>query len=289
MNMKIANALFVLAFAMVFTACEKEADITLPNAPQRLVVEGRIQLIKGSASIEQSITLSVLGNYFDQLRTPRVTDAIVTVTDEDGTIHNYTQSVSEPGKYINNTLTPALDETYVLQIVWQGDTYEATETLVPVSPIDAIYQKFEEENQFEDAGIKVAIDFTDPASEANFYFWELLQNGKNAIVTDPGNAFNLVSSDKFFNGQQIVGLFPSEEKVFDPGDEATVRHIGLSKNEFDFLFQLLEQTSQTGQLFDIPAAGVAGNIRNLTNSKKNALGYFGASEIDERTLVIEPN
>jgi hypothetical protein len=42
-------------------------------------------------------------------------------------------------------------------------------------------------------------------------------------------------------------------------------------------------------LFDIPAAGVSGNIRNLNNPRKAALGYFGASEIDERTLTIEPN
>jgi hypothetical protein len=241
------------------------------------------------AGIEQQIKLSTMGNYFAQTQTPRVTDAVVSVTDGKGLVHNYIHSSANPGIYVNTTLSPVLNETYLLRIVWQGETYEAVERMVPVSPINAIYQRFEPENQFEDGGIKVFIDFADPVSIPNYYFWELLQNGKNAIFNDPGNAFNLISSDKFFDGKEVIGYLPSEEKVFKPGDVATVRHIGISKNEFDFLFQLFEQTGQTGQLFDIPAAGVSGNIRNLNNPRKAALGYFGASEIDERTLTIEPN
>jgi hypothetical protein len=282
---------YTIAFIIILiaTSCEQEVTVSLPNAEARLVVDGRIELIDGKVGHNQVITLSTLNDYFEQTQTPRVTDANVTVTDSRGGVFVFLHNGSVPGSYENNVITPVVGETYTLKITWNGEVFEASEQLAPVSSIDSIYQKFEEENQYEDAGIKVAIDFTDPGNQENYYFWEVYQNGENAIIADPGNSLNIISTDKFFNGQQIIGYFPSEEKIFDPGDEAAVRHIGLSKAQYDYMYILLEQTGQTGQLFDVPAAPIRGNVRNLTNVNKPALGYFGAGQVDERSIVIQPN
>lgn len=278
-----------LAAAILATSCEQEVTLSLPDPDPRLVVDGRIELINGRANHTQVITLSTMSNYFNQSETPRVTSATVSVADNKGNVFVFQHDSQTPGRYENTNLTPEVGVTYTLTIMWNGEVFEAVEKLAPVPVIDSIYQQFEEENQFEDAGIKVAIDFTDPVNEDNYYFWEVFQNGENSIIPDPGNSLNIISSDKFFNGQQVRGYFPSEEKVFDPGDMATVKHIGLSKAQYDYLFLLLEQTGQTGQLFDVPAAPIRGNVRNLTNVNKPALGYFGASQVDERSLVIQPN
>lgn len=286
--MKFIKTLLVIVIILMVVSCDKEINLILPDPPKRLIVEGRIELIKNNITSKQSLTLSTLGNYFSNSPTPRVTNAIVSVTDSQGTRYDYFQNNEIPGLYETNSLVARLGEHYTLTIVWEGQQYEAQETLVSVPPIDSIYQIFEEENQFEDEGIKVAIDFTDPGSDENYYFWELFANGKNTIIPDPGNSQNIVTSDKLFNGKQIIGYLPSEEKVFTPGDVAKVRHIGISKANFDYLYKLLEQTGQTGQVFDIPPAGIKGNIINRTNPKNPPLGYFGAVEIDEEELVIKP-
>jgi len=283
--------IYIIAIAAIITAtsCEQEVVLSLPEAEPRLVVDGRIELINGKAGHKQVISLSTLNNYFEQTQTPRVTNAAVTVSDSKGNVFTFQHSSEVPGRYENNVMLPVLGETYTLTVKWNGEVFEAIEKLAPVPPIDSIYQKFEEENQFEDEGIKVAVDFTDPGDQENYYFWEVYQNGKSAIIPDPGNSLNIISTDEFFNGRQVKGYLPSEEKIFNPGDVATVKHIGLSKAQYDFLFILLEQTGQTGQLFDVPAAPIRGNVRNLTNVNKPALGYFGAGQVDEKSLVIQAN
>jgi hypothetical protein len=281
--------IIIILVALTCISCDQEIELTLPSAPQRLIVEGRIELIKGVLGSTQIIELSTMGDYFKNEQTPRVRNATVSVKNSRGDTYEFIHNDEKPGQYENNTLQAEVGEIYTLSIIWLGEQYEAQETLVSVSSIDSIYQIYEEENQFEDAGLKVAVDFTDPENENNYYFWELFVNDNNSVIPDPGNSQNLIASDRLFNGQTIRGYLPSEEKIVVAGDIAKVMHIGISKAYFDYLFLLFEQTGQTGQLFDVPPAGIKGNIRNVTNPRNAALGYFGAVEIDEVTLIIQPN
>ena len=275
-----------IVFSALIMGCEKEADVTLPATPGRLIVEGRVEKIIGQKAYEQQVVLSLLNDFFDQSQTPRVEDAEVEVYDGMGNRYPYTHDPDVPGRYVNSELKGEVGETYTLLIRWNGQEFEATETLVGVPPLDDVYQQFEEENAFEDGGLKLAIDFTDPEGERNYYFWELFMDGENQIQPDPGNSGNVVAKDEFWDGQRIEGYFPNEEKTFEEGDEVLVRHIGISKETYDYLFLLFEQTGQTGQLIDVPPALIKGNIRNLTEPGNIAMGYFGASEIDEEVLVI---
>ncbi|MEM6523143.1 MAG: DUF4249 domain-containing protein [Bacteroidota bacterium] len=282
---KIAISIATL-LSLIMISCDEEIDLTLDSPPNRLIVEGRVEKIIGETDYEQQIVLSTLNDFFDQSQTPKVTDAVVKVSDSKGNEYLYSHDESIPGRYINSNLRGKVGETYQLTIEWQGEVFEAQETLISVAPLSRVYQKFEEENTFEDGGIKVAIDFTDPEGVDNYYFWELFSEGKNQITADPGNSGNVIAKDEFYDGQTIEGYFPNEERVYLPGDKVTVRHIGISEEHYDFLFLLFEQTGQTGQLIDVPPALIKGNIRNLTNPENIAMGYFGASEIDERTITI---
>jgi hypothetical protein len=243
--------------------------------------------VHGQSTQRHTIILSKVNDYFDNEQTPRVTDAIVTVREPSGVTHVFVHGTAKPGTYVNTTLVPTDQLTYTLHIEWNNELYEATETFTNVAEIERIYQQFEEENQFEDGGIKVAIDFTDPSGTGDNYLWELFLDGENVLVPDPGNSGNIVATDKFFDGETVEGYFPNEEKVFTPGQQVLVRQIGISRNQYDYLFILLEQTGQTGQLIDVPAAPIRGNVRNLTNPGKPALGYFGVSEISEKLIIIQ--
>ncbi|HAC25122.1 MAG TPA: hypothetical protein DCE81_09420, partial [Cytophagales bacterium] len=265
--MKSIQYTFFAALTLLASGCEKEITLTLPNPPDQLVVEGRLERLKGAPNGPQLIILSTLANYFSGTATPRVTDAQVSIRDLNGTVYPFNHDTQQPGTYTNTSLVPEFNQPYTLTIVWRGNTYQAQESLVRVTDIDSLYQQFEAENTFEDGGIKVAIDFSDPANETNYYFWELLEEGQNVIKADPGNSQNIISSDRFFNGMQVIGYFPNEEKVFEPGAEVTLRQIGISRSQYDFLFQLFEQTGQTGQLIDVPPAAIRGNVVNLTDPR----------------------
>ena len=272
--------------AIITMACDEEVSLDLASPPERLVVEGRIELIAGKVAHEQQLILSTLNDFFDQGQTPRVTNAQVNVTDGSGAKHTYTPDPNTPGRYTNNTIRPKIGEAYTLSILWNGQQYEAVETLAAVAPLDSVYQKFEEENTFEDGGLKIAIDFQDPVGVSNYYFWELFRDGENLLTADPGNSNNVVARDRFWDGEPIEGYIPNEEVTVEPGQTITVRHMGISKDAYDYLFLLFEQTGQTGQLIDVPPALIRGNIRNLTDPDNLAMGYFGASQVDQLQYTV---
>ena len=282
---KYINIVYLLTLVIFLFSCDQETTVDLGEPVQRLVVEGRIEWTEGSTNQQQEIKLSTIGDFFENQQTPRAVGAEVWVTD--ATDNRYDFEEQNDGQYINESLVQLIYETFVLHILWEGQEFQAIETMVAVPPIDNIYQQFEEGNLFEDEGIKIAIDFTDPADEENFYFWETFRNDELQILPDPGNKNNIISQDEFFNGNQIEGYFPNEEAVFDPGDVVTVKQIGLSENAYIYYFTLFDQAGKTGALIDTPPIPVRGNILNLTNPRNYALGYFYAAEISEASHTIE--
>ena len=282
---RYTNLLMLIVLVIVMFSCDTETTVNLGTPEQRLVVEGRIELIAGASDQVHEITLSVIGDFFRNEQTPRAVGADVWVTSSGNVRHDFIET--SDGLYSNNTLMPALNETYTLHIVWNGQEYQAVETLVPGPPIDSIYQQFEEGNLFEDEGIKVAIDFTDAEEVENYYFWETYLDGELQILPDPGNKNNLIANDEFFDGNKIEGYFPNEEAIFDPGDQVLVKQIALSSNAYDYYFILFDQAAKTGALIDTPPVPVRGNIRNVSNPDDYALGYFFASQVSEAIHVIE--
>ena len=282
---KYINLIFIVILVFGLFSCDQETTVDLGDPVERLVVEGRIELVEGVEDHRHEITLSRIGDFFQNQETPRAAGAEVWVTNVAGDRFDYLEE--EQGYYINSDLIPQVNETYVLHIIWEGQEFEATETLIGVPSIDDIYQQFEEGNLFEDEGIKIAIDFTDPAGEDNYYFWETFLDGELQILPDPGNKNNLIAEDEFFDGNQIEGYFPNEEAVFDPGNEVLVRQIGLSENAYIYYFTLFDQAGKTGALIDTPPIPVRGNIRNITNPNNYALGYFFASEVAEAVHIVE--
>ncbi|MFY7917783.1 MAG: hypothetical protein ACOVOF_00565, partial [Chryseotalea sp.] len=70
--MKAIKNLFILILAVILTSCDKEITLKLPASPNLLVVEAQLELVKGKVNQKQSVKLSTLGNYFDNVQTPRV-------------------------------------------------------------------------------------------------------------------------------------------------------------------------------------------------------------------------
>jgi len=212
-------------------SCQEVITIDLEEGPKRLVIEGRIEKDKDNPSGYQSIRLSTTADYFYNEAIPPASGAEVTIRDNQGNSFILRESDSDKGLYETNEMIAEVGVEYTITIVYAGETYRGKETMLPVAAIDSIYQLFREENTFDEEGIRVSIDYTDPVNETNYYFWEQFRNGQTLITPNPGTKFTLLSSDELYNGQTIRGKLPNDELIYIAGDMAEVRQIALSEFE----------------------------------------------------------
>ena len=283
---KYISILIAASIAFLTFGCEKVIDLDLDTGQERLVVEGRIEKILGQDNGYQHVDLSTTGPYLGNVIPPAVRNATVEVSDDLGASWTLVESADIPGRYETNGLIAEIGRTYTLSVQYNGQTFQASETLRDVAQIDSIYQHFVEENEFEDEGLRARIDFSDPADQVNFYMWEQYVDGELQLFPDPGNARNIIAKDEFYNGRRIVGYEPNEEAVVEPGATVVIRQLSLSEAAYDYFFLIFDQTA-AADIFAPPPATIRGNIRNLNNADDYALGYFGASAVSEAMLLVE--
>ena len=268
-------------------SCETDVtnDLTIVDTEPRLVLQGGIELNSANPLPVQQVRLTTTANFLEDEGQPIVEDAVVNIFDG---IQDHPCSYVGDGTYVTDTLEPSIAAEYTITIIWEGDTYVATDRLNPVPGFEDLYFTFEEETLFSDEGYFLQIDTQDPPGVPNFYYYRVARNGEFIIVPDPGNATLLVVSDEFFDGQLRTGVNPNDEISFEVGDVATAQQLAISEEYHDFLFLLFEQTGNAGLSFvgNPPPASIRGNLINLTNNTKRALGFFYAAEVEEGTITI---
>lgn len=263
--------LFVIILCFgILSSCEDVIEVELNEAPPRLVVEANINIWEDGAS-SSLIRLTTTAAYFDN-NVPVVTDAVVTITDENGTIYPFIYS--DNGFYVSD-LSPQLETDYTLNIIYNEESYSATEKLYPVVPLELIEQR--NDGGFTGEDIELKAFFTDPPEEDNFYYFEGL--------SERGDVLD-VYSDEFFNGNRIFGYYLVEDLA--PGDEVQFNLYGVNEAFHNFMFVLLQQSSNQGSgPFQTQPATVRGNIINETDSDNFPLGYFRVSEVSTLNYIVE--
>lgn len=176
---------------------------------------------------------------------------------------------------MNNTFLPEINGEYNLTVIYDGETYIATEILKPVSEITRIEQNLEGGFSGEETEIKAF--FNDPVDEENYYFFEFTPS---LPVTPTLDTFK----DEFVNGNEIFGFYVEED--LDQGQSVTIKNHGVSERFYEFMFILLQQINSGGP-FETQPATVRGNCINLSNPENFPFGYFRLSEVDEFVYVIE--
>ncbi|UOY08273.1 DUF4249 domain-containing protein [Muricauda sp. SCSIO 64092] len=268
-------------------ACETDVtnDLNIADSEPRLVLQGGIERNLVNPLPKQQVRLTTTANFLDDVAQPIVEDAVVTIFDG---VQDYPCRYAGNGVYETDALVPSVNTEYTITINWEGDTYVATDNLNPVPRFNDLYFIFEEETLFSDEGYFLQIDTQDPPGIPNFYYYRVARNGEFIIVPDPGNSTVLVVSDEFFDGRFRTGVNPNDEVSFEVGDVAIAQQLAISEVYHDYLFLLFEQTGNAGLSFvgNPPPASIRGNIINLTDNTKRALGFFYAAEVEEGSLVI---
>ncbi|WP_396194076.1 DUF4249 family protein [Flavobacterium sp.] len=274
--MKSSHYILSFLFLLTFTACEKVIDVDLNTAEPKLVIEASINWYAATAGNEQKIKLSTTSGYFSN-EIPKVSDAIVFITNSTNQVFDFFEDPSELGTYKCTNFIPIVNETYTLTVIHEGETYTSTEKLLNTPTVTRV----EQENDGGVLGneIEVKFYFDDLVNETNFYFLRIDDPYK--VIPEYG-----VIEDRFFQNNEMFGLYFSED--LKPGDTLTFTLNGVTQGYFNYMDVLLEQTGTNSMgPFSTPTATVRGNIINQTNFDNFPLGYFRLSKTEVSEYVIQ--
>ena len=274
--MKNLYYIFALFLTILVTSCEDVVQVDLDTDAPRLVVNGSLQWQKGTPGNEQKIKLSTTTGFYDT-NIPSVSGALVFVTSSDNVTFTFDEEVPNSGLYLCHNFIPEIDKTYILTIVLNGETYNATETLKSVSPITTITQN--NEGGFSGSDIEIRNYFNDPGNADNYYLFKYKASNFNIPSYE-------VNKDEFFQGNSFFGLYT--DKDLASGNTLDIIIYGISKRYFDYMNKLITIAgSNSGSPFSTPPVTVRGNIINQTHPENYALGYFNVSETDIRNYTIQ--
>jgi len=276
LNFKVMKKLFrTICICLILISCEDVIEVNVNSVAPRLVIDASIHWLKGTSGNKQSIKLSLTAPYFDET-IPPATGANVSISDSNSNTFVFTEDGSS-GIYNNENFLPVIGGTYTLNIMYDSETYIATEVMTPVVPIDSVEQV--NDGGFSGEEIEIKAFYTDPQNIKNFYLFEFL-------VLDNDTATLEVYEDKFTDGNQIFAFYSDED--LESGNQLLIRNSGISERTYEYLNIILQQTDEdSGDPFETQPATVRGNCVNQTNSNNFPLGYFRVSETDVFTYTVE--
>jgi hypothetical protein len=274
---KNKNLAILLAVFITFISCDDKIDVNVSEAAPRLVIEASLDWEKGTVGNNQSIKLSTSTPYFNTTLNTSVIGASVKVTNNNSNaIYNFADQ--NDGTYTINNFIPVLNNSYTLEVIYNGETYTATENLMPVSPITSVEQSLE--GGFDDEVLDVTIFFDDPANVDNYYMFRFKEEGDLFAELE-------TQSDEFSDGNQQEEFFEKESdeedetEEFNPGDMVYIKLYGISQRYYNYVSLLVGQYDSGGDPFATTPAEVRGNCVNTTNEANYAFGYFRVTEFDQ--------
>lgn len=272
---KIFYILSILSILSLIS-CEEVVNVDLDTAPAKLVIDASINWEKGTPGNLQTIKLTTTTGYYSNV-IPSVSGATVFITNSTNTVFSFVEETANTGEYICNNFVPVIDETYVLTVNYAGQTYTATEKMIPVPEITSVAQR--DDAGFSGEDIEVKFFFQDNGSQTNSYM--------SRFVT-PVNAFPEfeVYDDRFEQGNQMFGLYSNED--LKAGETIDFTLYGISTQYYNYMDILIGISgSNSGGPFQTTPTTVRGNIINQTNESNYCLGYFRLCEIVKMQYTLQ--
>jgi len=270
-----------MAVAILFFSCEVPYDLDIEQTPPKVVIEGLLT----DHPDYQHIKITRSANFYSTGRTPRVTDAIVTVSDDAGNtidfFHNPGNHPDSAGFYFPaSSFAGVIGRTYSLKVDVAGAVFEATEKLVKGIPMDSIAYKInkeEQENPEEDGRFYEVLMFArEPKDEDNFYLFKFYRNDTLARANDTDIYF----SDDELLAENIDGV--PAPVFFEQNDSAGIEMYSISRVAYVYYSDLwaLLNNDAGGMFAPIPSSP-------RTNISNGGLGFFQVSSVNISGIKIE--
>ncbi|MXN92430.1 DUF4249 family protein [Flavobacterium sp. Sd200] len=270
-NIQYISLLFIL---MLFASCEEVVNVDLDTAPPRLVVEASIDWVKGTSGSDQTIKLTKTRGYYDTV-IPIVEGATVFVTNSTGEVFNFTEEAGT-GRYNCTNFRPVVNETYVLTVVSEGQTYTATEKMYAAPDITRTIQN--NEGGILGENIEIRFFYNDFPGQDNYY----LTRFEAPVIPFPEYE---LADDEFFQGNEMFDWFSDEDLA--PGHVVSIRLHGISQRYYEYMNVLLEAAGGGGGPFSAVPVAARGNLVNQDNTANYALGYFRLCEVSALQVTVQ--
>lgn len=273
------NIFIIIITLFVLTSCEKTVELDLENSTPKIVIEGLVTDREG----HQYVKVSRSAGFYSTGKTPRVSDATVMIADDQGNtfsfVHNPNSHADSTGYYLPETpLTGAIGRTYTLTVVADGQTYEASDTMFRLTPIDKLEYRINEEEQEdpEDDGrfYELLLFVKEPQDTKDYYLFKSFRNGALEYQNDT----DVYYADDELIGENIDGI--SLPLFYAVDDVAKIEVQSLSRQAFIFYRDLSKLLNNDGGMFGTPPANPRTNLSN------DAVGFFQVSAIQSAELVI---
>lgn len=258
-----------IIFILLFSGCQKIINVDLNEASAVIVIEGLIIDRPGP----YTVMISKSGSYFNQPVLPPVSGAEVIITDNIGLAD--TLKETKPGIYLTTRLRGTPGRIYTLKVLSESEEYIASSTMYSRVRIDSVNLT---KSQFHHFGFdegpehEIEIDlncyFKDPV-EKNFYRLKVFKN--DTTRTENYHLFD----DQYSNGQEIS----LRVAHVTAKDTFRIELYSLDKQTFGY-YRTLEELIYSNPVFGSTPANPDNNFNN------GALGYFGASAVSTKTIII---
>lgn len=263
------NIYLYLLLTITIFACTESFDADLDSSFSRLVVQGSIS----DTRKPHQVFLSKSADYFSNKPAPKVTGAIVSISDG---VNTFDLIEVEDGVYETDSMAGEPGKTYTLTIDVDGDLFEASCFLNECPPIDSINFGYYDLSAYDivDSSVMVLLNAQEPNTPGNYYMWNAYRNG--ILETDTLNE-NYFSDDEFINGNYMYNVEVAWIRVADVGDTIDLEMLSITKEYTDYLTQVMSVTDWNMGPFGGPPANPQGNIKEVfENDNKNddPLGFF---------------
>jgi Domain of unknown function (DUF4249) len=263
------TALLILTLAIfVVSACRKNNE-TYPSSYD-LIVEGGINTLTASQYIRLTRPAS-----FGQMSSPAVSGAVVTVNDgvenvpflEIGATGIYTAIVARNKNFY---------EPYVLRIQHDNKVYSASDTLVPVLPIDESYLPLKASQNGNRVRLNIPAHTFGTTSPQQ---WLFLPNGINWSPQDFSGELSYSYSHIYGTPNALNPLTRRTTVIYlEPAEKIDVYKFSISDRYSRYLYNFFQETEWRGLLSSVPA-NLKGNISG------NANGFFYAVDVERKTFT----
>lgn len=299
-----------LVSGFVFQSCETKINPILETADPILVVDAWVTNKPG----KQTIILAKSQAYFDNTLPPPVSGAVVTVTNDQNKVFLFNEDVAKPGNYVwkpvGSEVFGVIGNSYKLSVQAEGEKYEATSHMGPVSKVDTIKFKKNESTQQNPDFYRAEFLAKDVIGRGDTYW---IRTYKNGIYLNKPSEINIAYDAGFNAGGSFFSrvekttdgrdttifvdfippirgrINPNDKDANDksvspyvPGDSVYVEINSITVAAFNYLNQVSIQTNRPGgfsELFARPIANVSTNIVNINPNGKRALGFFNVAAV----------
>ncbi len=294
---------YIILFFLI-VSCEDVIDVELPPTESRLIVNAVFRVDITQEFIPVSVRVTETTDFFGEPQVTELENAIIFYGIpnpdapeilENGGSSSLAETNPGSGIYgpdptfdndqrIRTSIGTRPGTVFILIIQHKGRRYAARTIYSPVVPIDSIEQGTE--TLFDEDDIEVLVTFTDTPEIDNFYVFDFDFNEFLAL------------DDQFIDGQEFEFSY-FYDKNLESGDEVEISILGADQQFFNYMDLLIEQTEDTGGVFETPAATVRGNVFDVTGIDNDALfdnverpenfplGYFAVIQEFKQSLTIE--